>query len=144
VLEGRVRDAEYLHARRSSSVFFRGLELGRRTERFGSHVISRRSLIRAGLLVATGSAWGPWASAGIRDRNERSSGGNGDESWTIDNGLVSRTVRFEPGAGLVTQRFSDLSIGASFIVPATTRGSVGQEFSFLCNGRHCAGNSPEF
>lgn len=134
----------YPYARGSSSLFFRSLELGRRAERFGSHVISRRSLIRAGLLVATGSAWEPWASAGMHVRNEQNSGGDGDESWTIDNGIVSRTVRFDPGAGLVTQRFSDLSIGAAFIVPATTQGRMGQEFSFLCNGRHCAGNSLEF
>jgi alpha-galactosidase len=107
-------------------------------------VISRRSLIRDGLLVATGSAWGPWASLGMRVKNEQNSRGDGDESWTIDNGIVSRTVRFDPGAGLVTRRFSDLSIDATFIAPVSTQGGMGQEFSFLCNGRHCAGNSPEF
>jgi alpha-galactosidase len=107
-------------------------------------VISRRSLIRAGFLVATGSSWEPWASAGMRLSNQPSSSGGGAQRWTIDNGIVSRTVNFEPGAGLVTQRFSDLSMGATFIVPVATLGSMDSEFSFLCNGRHCAGNSPEF
>jgi alpha-galactosidase len=105
-------------------------------------VISRRSLIRDGLLVATGSAWGTWA--GISARSEQPIGTDGDESWTIDNGIVSRTVRFDPAAGLVTERFSDLSIGAPFIVPATTQSSRGEEFSFLCNGRQCAGSSLDF
>ena len=107
-------------------------------------MISRRSLIRDGLLVATGSVCGPWASASIPAMDDRSLVQDAAGSWTIGNGIVSRTVEFEPGAGLFTQRFTDLSIGAAFMVPATTRGNTGQEFSLLCNGRNCAGASAEF
>jgi alpha-galactosidase len=101
-------------------------------------------LIRAGLLAATGSACGRWTFARMRARDQRGIAEDRVQSWTIDNGIVSRTMRFEPGAGLVTEQFSDRSIDAAFVVPATTEGSTGQEFCFLCNGRQCAGNSPEF
>ncbi len=107
-------------------------------------MISRRSLIRDGLLVATGSAWAPWAFGGKRVMDDRSLGQDGAQSWTIGNGIVSRTVGFKPGAGLVTRGFSDLSTGATFIVPAAAWGSMGEEFSFVCNGRRCEGTSPEF
>jgi alpha-galactosidase len=107
-------------------------------------MISRRSLIRDGFLVATTSAWAPWAIAGTPGRDNKSPAQGTSRSWTISNGIVSRSLGFEPGAGLITQQLSDLSINTTFIAPAANRSSLGQEFSFLCNGVHCAGASPDF
>jgi alpha-galactosidase len=78
-------------------------------------------------------------------RNGQNGQSDEDKVWTITNDIVSRTLRFNPESGLVTQQFSDLSTGAAFIIPSTTHGTIGhEEFSLLCNGRHCAGNSAEF
>jgi alpha-galactosidase len=66
------------------------------------------------------------------------------KSWIIDNGLISRTVTFQPKVGLFTERLSDLSTRADYILPATIRMEMAPEFSFRCNDQACAGASPDF
>jgi len=101
-------------------------------------LVSRRELIRHGLLLAVGCAAGPSVLV-----SEEAAAGE-KRSWTIANGSISRTVAFRPGLGLWTERFSDLETGVDFIQPDKIRKGMAQEFLFQCNGRHCAGAGPDF
>jgi alpha-galactosidase len=101
-------------------------------------LVSRRELIRDGLLLAAGCAAGPSVLA-----SEEPAAGE-KKGWTIANGSISRTVAFQPSLGLWTDGFSDRETGADFIQPDRIRKGMAQEFYFLCNGRRCAGAGPDF
>ncbi len=106
--------------------------------------LSRRRLIQNGLLVTAGGTSLPAlfeelagaAATSISDAEER--------SWTIGNERISRTVTFQPKQGFFTERFSDLSTRADFIVPAKLRMDMAQEFAFVCNGKAYAGTKSGF
>ena len=95
-----------------------------------SALVSRRSLIRNGLLFVTNCVWTPWAFGSALATSGSSNVDDSGRSWVIDNGLISRTVTFQPKVGLFTERLSDLSTRADYILPATIRMEMAQEFSF--------------
>jgi alpha-galactosidase len=94
----------------------------------GKKPLTRRTLVRNGALIASGSLCMPWASAVAY------SAANADQTWTIANDLVKRTLSFQSKSGLVTQQFSDLSTGIDLVSSGTA-----PEFSFQCNGQTCTG-----
>ncbi len=110
----------------------------------GRALVSRRRLIRNGLLMAASSACGPWAFGRATDRGDHPGSGSAIASWRIGNGLIARTVTFHAGSGLFTEQLSDLSTHVDFILPGKIRANLAQEFSFLCNGQICAGNNASF
>jgi alpha-galactosidase len=107
-------------------------------------LVSRRRLIRNGLLMATSCVCRPWAFGETSDLRDNPGVDGAGETWTIGNDLVARTVTFQPKTGLSTERFSDLSTHVDFILPGEFRMDMAQEFSFLCNGQFCAGTSSDF
>jgi alpha-galactosidase len=104
-------------------------------------LVSRRELIRNGLLVASGSVCAPrlFAEALNGQANPAIAA---SQTWTIGNELIKRTISFQPQAGIFTQQFSNLSTHADFTAQGMMR--MGQEFSFLCNGHSCAGTNAVF
>jgi alpha-galactosidase len=100
-------------------------------------LLSRRKLIRNGVLMASACAGRPWSIA--LDASEQSA-----QSWTIGNDRIMRTVTFEPGRGLFTERISALAPRAEFILPGNAREGIAQDFSFECNGQLCAGTNSAF
>jgi len=66
------------------------------------------------------------------------------QSWTIGNDQVSRTLNFEPSAGLYTQQLSDLTTHTDLINIAKTHSSIAAEFSFQCEGKTYRGASSGF
>jgi len=106
--------------------------------------VSRRGVIRNGLLVATSGLWPSWAFGAVYSQGEGSAAEGGNESWTVGNGQIARAVRFDPQAGLFTERLSDLTTQVDFIAPGKVRMDMAQEFSFLCSGHSCTGSGSEF
>jgi alpha-galactosidase len=106
--------------------------------------LSRRRLIRNGLVVAAGSAGLPAllsesvtvAGSLVPDAESR--------NWTIGNDQISRNLVFHPKQGFFTARLSDLSTHANFISSDNLRMDMAQEFSFVCNGKASAGLTPDF
>ena len=104
--------------------------------------VSRRELIRNGLLVASGCACAPGAFSQALNGQANPAIADASQTWAIGNELIKRTIAFQPNAGLLTQQFSNLSTHADFTAPGKVR--MGQEFSFLCNGQSCAGTNAVF
>src|ERR1035441_1428326 len=104
--------------------------------------VSRRELIRNGLLVASGCACAPGAFSQALNGQANPAIADASQTWTIGNELIKRTIAFHPNAGLFTKQFSNLSTHADFTAPGKMR--MGQEFSLLCNGHSCAGANAVF
>lgn len=107
-------------------------------------LLSRRKLIRNGVLVAAGCAWRPSFVASAQGLEGNSASGVAAKTWSIGNDRIARTIAFEPKTGLFTQQFTSLAAHAEFIEPGKIIAEMGQEFSFLCNGHHCIGTDAEF
>jgi alpha-galactosidase len=105
-------------------------------------LVSRRELIRNGMLVASGCAVAPLTLTKALYAQQNSAASDGSQTWTIGNDRIARTIAFLPKKGLFTRQFSCASTHADFIVPEKTH--HGQEFSFLCNGQDCAGTNASF
>jgi len=103
--------------------------------------ISRRKLIKSGLIVTAG--------IGLRGLSGESAhtqelDGLTTKRWTIGNDRIQRVLVCDAKKGLFTERLSDLGTRVDFIQPEKLRMDMAQEFSFLCNGRHYEGTSSEF
>jgi alpha-galactosidase len=103
-------------------------------------LLSRRSLLQNGVLLASGYAWSPWTLAETRQQSVSSPA----KSWTVGNELIQRKVSFQPGSGLSTLQLSDSPTHTEFIVAANTRKDFASEFSFQCNDHTCIGKSAAF
>jgi alpha-galactosidase len=95
--------------------------------------MNRRTLIQSGVLATSGLVF----SRGIFGADGSAAGA--DQSWTIGNEQIARTVAFLPGSGLVTTGIADHATQTEYI-----RKGAGREFSFACDGRTCAGNNGSF
>lgn len=104
--------------------------------------VNRRELIRNGLLLASGCVCTPWALGDDSPGQAASAIPQGSRIWTIGNEQIARTLVYSPKAGLYTHQFNSLSIHVDFTLQGNS--NMGAEFSFLCNGRRCSGNSPAF
>jgi alpha-galactosidase len=93
------------------------------------------------MVMASGALCMPWA---VGVEKESWAADPAGKSWIIANELVKRTVSFAPGTGLLTEEFSDLSTHVDLILAGKARNRMGQEFSFLCNGKECVGASASF
>jgi alpha-galactosidase len=107
-------------------------------------LLSRRKLIQNGMLIAAGCACKPSLFAAVPGAGGNSASDAALKTWTIGNDRIARTLAFQPTTGLFTQQFSGLSAHAEFIQPGKILMSMAPEFSFLCNGRLCAGTNAEF
>jgi len=107
-------------------------------------LLSRRRLLRNGMLATTGCFCTPWAIGKALGDAQSPQASIEGQSWTIGNELVKRVVVFEPKRGLLTQQFSHFPTHADFILPANIRMGMAQEFSFLCNDHNCAGTNAAF
>jgi hypothetical protein len=105
-------------------------------------LVSRRTLMRNGLLLASGCACAPSCLAKALYRLATAGAADGGQSWTIGNKQIRRKIAYEAKTEVFTEQFSDLLAHAEFVVPGKMRRS--QEFSFLCNGHACAGTNAEF
>jgi alpha-galactosidase len=101
-------------------------------------------LIQNGLLMAAGCAWKPSLFAAVPNVGDNSASEAAAMTWTIGNDRIARTIAFQPKTGLFTERFSGLSARAEFILPGKMNMNMAPEFSFLCNGRLCAGTIVAF
>lgn len=101
--------------------------------------VSRRAVIQNGLLLAAGCAAAPSLLA-----DDETAATGAKRSWTIGNSIVSRTLAFQPGLGLWTERLADLETRTDYIEPGKIRKGMAEEFSFQCNGDRCTGSSPDF
>ena len=105
----------------------------------GNYMLTRRRLLRNGAALATGSICASWVS------NLARAAAPFEQTWTIGNDLVKRIVTFRLGepllSGLSTQQLFDVSININFVLQHT---KTRPEFSFLCDGRWCAGASNAF
>ncbi len=99
----------------------------------GQIVLSRRKVLRDGMLAAAGCAWAPRIVAETLDDARR---------WTITNGAVRRVIQFRTGAGITTEELSALTPRIDF-VSASPRG-LAREFQFRCNGQTCSGSGANF
>jgi len=104
-------------------------------------MISRRSVVRNGWMVAAGLAAAPWNS-----RSQRAVAADGpvERSWTLGHDFIARTLTFISGKGLFTKQFSDGATHVEYMPAGKVRPEMVQEFSFQCDGRHCAGTGPDF
>ncbi len=107
-------------------------------------LISRRRLLRSGLLMASGCVCAPWSSNAAPDKPGASGAHRVARTWIIGNELIERIITFHTKIGLFTERLYDRSIDTDFIHQGTARWGARQEFSFLCNRINCAGTSPAF
>ncbi len=110
----------------------------------GDACVTRRTVIRNGLLVASSCVCKPWAFGAVPGVLENPSVDPTAQAWTIGNDQIARTVTFQPKTGLFTRQWSDLSTHVDFILPEKIRMSMASEFSFLCNGQLCAGTNAAF
>ena len=97
--------------------------------------LSRRQLLRDGVLVTSGCACAPLIS--FAQANE-------SKSWTIGNDRIKRVITFQSGKGLFTTQLSALSTNTDFIAPGQTHMPVAQEFSFRCDETVCSGTNATF
>lgn len=110
----------------------------------GKILVSRRKLIRNGLLMAAGCGWKPRAF-GLTSRPQDLAGAQGAaDSWTIGNDRIERKVTFHSKTGLFTEQMSDLSTHTDLIVPGKIPMNMAREFAFHCNDQRCAGASSDF
>jgi alpha-galactosidase len=98
--------------------------------------LNRRSVLKSGLLLATGLACGP---LGLSE-----TASDGEKSWSIGNDLIRRDIVFRPQTGLFTRQLSGLAVHAELVQAAAKPEERGQEFSFVCNGKRCAGTNGTF
>lgn len=105
--------------------------LGTKTQNVARDVLTRRSLLRTGLALASASACPSWLRADSRQ-----------QSWTIGNGLIERVLNFNPMEGLSTRKLASARI--EYVAPGKIPWRMGQEFSFLCNGHVCSGTNGAF
>ena len=113
-------------------------------KREGKAIVSRRTLIRSGLLAAAGCAWTPAGFSGTPLPAFAAGPGESGQNWTIGNDLLSRTLTFVPDRGLFTERLIDRSNQIELIRPGAHRSGTVAEFSLRCNGQICAGASADF
>ena len=106
--------------------------------------VSRRQLMRNGLLAVAGCAWTPRAFSGTHLLDAGPEAEAAGQSWTIGNELVARTMTFLPGRGLFTERLIDVANKIEFIRAGKQRWGTAQEFSLNCNGQVCAATSADF
>jgi alpha-galactosidase len=66
------------------------------------------------------------------------------QSWTIGNAQIERTIRFDPVAGLSTERLTDLSTHTDYIVAQKPEDRQPAEFSFVLNGESFSGKGKQF
>src|ERR1035441_4523738 len=97
--------------------------------------VSRRELIRNGLLVASGCACAPGAFSQALNGQANPAIADASQTWTIGNELIKRTIAFQPSAGLFTQQFSNPSTDRKSVVEGKMR--MGQEFSFQIGRASC-------
>ncbi len=107
-------------------------------------LVSRRALMRNGLMAVAGCAWAPRAFSGMPMLDSSAHAEAGGQSWTIGNDLVARTMTFIPGKGLFTERLIDVMNNIEFIPSGKHRWGTAQEFSLNCNGEVCAATSADF
>ena len=107
-------------------------------------LISRRRLIRNGLVTASGCFCVPWAFGGSPGLQDKPNPPEPGETWTIGNDRIKRIIGFLPGTGLFTRQLSDMSTHTGFILPREKGAGAGPEFSFLCNGHNCTGTNAQF
>ena len=98
----------------------------------GKIVLSRRELLRDGMLVAAGFACPPLIVAETLDELRR---------WTITNGAIRRVIQFRKGAGITTEELSALTPRIDFISSPRV---LAPEFQFRCNGQICTGSGESF
>ena len=105
-------------------------------------MLNRRELIQNGCLIAASCAARPSLFAATSATEPASS--EPLTSWTIANTRMRRTIAFHPETGLLTRQLTDLGLQTDFMLPLDPSQSMGQEFSFLCNGQRCTGSGPAF
>lgn len=114
----------------------------------GMALVSRRRLIRNGLLVATNLVWTPWALRG--DSAPDAPKDDSRKTWVIENETIMRRIVFQPAKGLYTEQMSDLETRADYILPQTVHldasgwSFMAQEFTFQCNNQPCSGTGANF
>ncbi len=102
--------------------------------------LSRRRVLRDGaLLMASGSLRVSRALGAPLFGLQSVAGEAGGQRWTIGNELVQRVVAFQAQSGLFTEELSSLATDRNLITPGNLLRSMAQEFSFVCEGRRCAG-----
>ena len=100
-------------------------------------MLNRRELIHNSLVIAAGCAASPSLLA-------TTSTSNPQNTWTLANPSLRRTIAFHPQTGLLTRQLTDLGLQTDFMLPLDPSQSMGQEFSFLCNGQPCTGCGSAF
>ena len=103
-------------------------------------LVTRRKLLKTGLLAASGCAWAPWRLSATPSQRADNAG----QSWSIGNELIERVVGFAPATGLFTRQFSCLATHTNLVRAEKTASSMAPEFSFLCNGHLCTGTNAAF
>jgi alpha-galactosidase len=66
------------------------------------------------------------------------------QSWTIGNAQIERTIRFDAGTGLSTERLTDLSTHTDYIRAEKSEERQPEEFSFAVNGESFSGKGKKF
>jgi alpha-galactosidase len=64
------------------------------------------------------------------------------QSWTLDNGVIRKTVTFSPQYGLEVEKWSDLTSGFDFIAATVTHHGY-NEFQFTSDGKSVSGKSAD-
>ena len=105
-------------------------------------MLNRRQIIHNGLLIAAGCA----ARPSLLSATSAIEGTTSDlsKTWTLANPSLRRTIAFDPQTGLLTRQLTDLGLQTDFMLPLDPSQSMGQEFSFLCNGQPCTGCGSAF
>ena len=105
-------------------------------------MLNRRQIIHNGLLIAAGCA----ARPSLLSATSAIEGTTSDlsKTWTLANPSLRRTIAFDPQTGLLTRQLTDLGLQTDFMLPLDPSQSMGQEFSFLCNGQPCTGSGSAF
>jgi alpha-galactosidase len=67
-----------------------------------------------------------------------------DQSWTLENDLIRRTIAFYPGAGLQTAQLSDKAARSDLLLPQRDITKARPEFSFNCDGKPCVSTGADF
>jgi len=100
---------------------------------------TRRAVLQAGAIAAAAGTLAP------RLFSEAIEGpGSKEQSWTLGNGIVERTIAFDPERGLSTRRIAHLGTRFSLLNDPLVKEHTGHEFSFQCDGKSCMGTSGDF